>query len=144
MLLSASPFPYTKCIHTIFERKRGFIFKTVKQLTIILIVRPPYHLPFCPSPFIYYQNFRALRAPYSGFWASPPSHPFLMGTEANANRRKGGDRSTQEQTKRWGQKPIGKNKGVGTEAHTNKTQRWGQKGDTHTNGKTKSMQLYNN
>ena len=28
--------------------------------------------------------------------ASPPSHPILVGTEANKNRQKGGDRSTYE------------------------------------------------
>ena len=88
-----------------------------------------------------------------------------VGTEAHTNEPKDGDRSTYEQTKGWGQKHIRTNKWVGTEEHTNKqtggdrttyeqTNEWGQnhirteqiRGDrnvnTHTNGKTKSMQLY--
>ena len=67
-----------------------------------------------------------------------------VGTEVHTNKQMGGDRSTYKQTKGWGRKHIRTNKGVGTEAHTNKTKRWGQRGvNTHTNGKTKSMQLYN-
>jgi hypothetical protein len=41
-------------------------------------------------------------------------------TEANENKLKGGDRSTYEQTKGWGQKHIQTNKRVGTEAHKKK------------------------
>jgi hypothetical protein len=52
--------------------------------------------------------------------ALPPSHPLMVGTETHANRQKGGDRSTYEQTNGWGKKNIRTNKRMGTEPHMNK------------------------